>query len=132
MINVRQALFVLLALAAFGCEAAPVPAHLPDKELEFLPKQRIHSIVEIDNGSYVISFSRSARGFAIDPTRDTAAQQMVRLAGEQIRWAHAFRDELYVTVAEPDDEPRKDGKRLGNLPRIARIARTPDPRATGR
>ena len=113
----HRSLLALFTIAYLGCAATQ---HLTASEdLEFLQAQKIKSLAKTTNGKHVITLFRTARYLAIDPITK-AEQRMFKLVNQQLRMASKLRSDLFVTI-----------QKAAGMPRIVRIALTPDPRNTG-
>ena len=113
----HMSLFALLTLAYLGCASTPPPT--VSEGLEFLQPQKIRSLAKTTDGKHGITLFRTARYLAIDPMTK-AEQRMFKLVNQQLRMATKLRSDLFVTIQKTD-----------GMPRIVRIALTPDPRNTG-
>ena len=113
----HMSLFALFTLAYLGCAATP-PLTVSE-DLEFLQPQKIRSLAKTTDGKHGITLFRTARYLAIDPITK-AEQRMFKLVNQQLRMATKLRSELFVTIQKTD-----------GMPRIVRIALTPDPRNAG-
>ncbi len=126
-------LVILLALASTACRALPSDFSLePDLmsgELEFLPKGKLSSLHESEEGKLVLIIYPSARYFSLDPQQSEEAARLALFLGEQRRLDYDYREELYVTVVDSSrggHDPAASSS--APLPCVVRVASTPDPR----
>lgn len=128
-------LLIFLALVCVACRALPsdfsLEPELISGELEFLPKGKLGSLEESEEGELLLVFYPSARYFSLDPQQSEEAARLALFLGEQRRLAYDYRQEIYVTVVDPT----QSGSDLGGsnsppkpLPCVVRVASTPDPR----
>jgi hypothetical protein len=120
----RFSLLILFAIPYLGCNIAPTPTpklvfQQVNEGLEFLCPQKIVSLDKTSDGKLVASFTMSARYFSMASDNAKGGTRMLRLANRQLKRAIELRKDLYVTV-----------EKAGAMPRIVRMALSPDPRAT--
>ena len=117
--NIRISLLALVTGICTGCGSAPP---VPDSgTLEFHHPQKIISQDRLGDADYSVGMSRSARYFSFAPRSLEHGQDMFDLASGQLRKALDLRADLYVTVEDAEV-----------MPRIVRLAVTPDPRDSTR
>ena len=113
--NIRISLFALVTGICTGCVSAP--SLRESGNLEFLHPQKIISLVGSGDEEHVVNLSQSARWFSFAPRSLEHGRTMLDLASGQLRRALDLRSDLYVTVENAE-----------GMPRIVRLAVTPDPR----
>ena len=117
--NIRISMLALVTGICAGCSSA---RPLRDAgALEFLHPQKIISLDTLRDGDHAVSLSQSARYFSFAPRSLEYGSDMSELASGELRKALNLRSDLYVTVKDAED-----------MPRIVRLAVTPDPRDSGR